>query len=368
MSLKSIKAVKVVGAGSIGNHLAHAARTLGCSVVVTDVSREALDRMRQQIYPSRYGKWDDAIQLFEHHEAPVGGFDLICIGTPPEYHIPLALKALDEKPLALQIEKPLCAPDLRQASDLARRAADGATRVFVGYDHVVGKSASKFLDLLGDDAVGTIKTFDVEFREYWGGIFKAHPWLDGPADSYLGFWERGGGASGEHSHAMNFWQFVAHSLGAGRVTEVDARVRYVEDGAARYDDLCACHLRTESGMIGRVVQDVVTQPVKKEAFVQGTRGSLRWINGYDSTGDAVVLSLTGQAPEVMPVPKTRPDDFIQELLHIDRSLEPGAPASAMSLERGLETMMVVAAAHRSEQTGRRVRLDYAKGFTQAALA
>ncbi|MGE3520239.1 MAG: Gfo/Idh/MocA family oxidoreductase, partial [Vicinamibacterales bacterium] len=206
-----------------------------------------------------------------------------------------------------------------------------------------------------------------EFREYWGGIFKAHPWLDGPSDSYLGFWERGGGASGEHSHAMNFWQFLAHTLGAGRVTSVDARVRYVSEGAARYDDLCACHLQTESGMIGRVVQDVVTQPVKKEAFVQGTRGSLRWINGYNATGDAVVLALTGQEPQVTHVPKTRPDDFIQELLHIDRSLAPGAPASPLSLERGLETMMVVAAAHRSEQTGRRVRVDYAKGFTAAAL-
>ncbi len=30
----------------------------------------------------------------------------------------------------------------------------------------------------------------------------AHPWLAGPQDSYLGFWRRGGGASGEHSHAI----------------------------------------------------------------------------------------------------------------------------------------------------------------------
>ena len=35
---------------------------------------------------------------------------------------------------------------------------------------------------------------DVEFREHWEGIFKAHEWLDGPQDSYLGFSQRGGGA------------------------------------------------------------------------------------------------------------------------------------------------------------------------------
>lgn len=55
--------VKIYGAGSIGNHLAHAARSLGWSVVVCDVNHEALDRMKSDIYPGRYGQWDSAIGL-----------------------------------------------------------------------------------------------------------------------------------------------------------------------------------------------------------------------------------------------------------------------------------------------------------------
>ena len=47
--------------------------------------------------------------------------------------------------------------------------------------------------------MGKLQTLDVEFREYWGGIFEAHPWLNGPQDSYLGFWKRGGGAWGTFS-------------------------------------------------------------------------------------------------------------------------------------------------------------------------
>jgi predicted dehydrogenase len=163
-------------------------------------------------------------------------------------------------------------------------------------------------------------------------------------------------------------KYVSHVIGAGRVVEVDARLRYVADGAACYDEICFCHFRAESGLVGRVVQDVVTQPARKEALVQGTLGALRWINGYDSRGDAVILSLAGRAPEVFAVPKTRPDDFIEELVHIDRSLAPEAPPSPMALERGLETMLVLAAAHRAERTRRRVRVDYAKGFTPAALS
>jgi hypothetical protein len=39
----------------------------------------------------------------------------------------------------------------------------------------------------------------------------------------------------------------------------------------------------------------------------------------------------------------------------------------MALERGFETMLAVAAAHRSQMLGRAVRIDYAKGPSLAAL-
>src|SRR6185503_18285060 len=118
--------------------------------------------------------WDEAIELRLSSEAPTGGFDLICIGTPPEFHVPLALAALGEKPAALQIEKPLCGPDMRQADSLAAQIPASPTKIFVGYDHVVGKAARRLTELLGDRVIGEVKTIDVEFREFWGGIFKAH--------------------------------------------------------------------------------------------------------------------------------------------------------------------------------------------------
>ena len=63
MELKNRIRIKIVGAGSIGNHLCFAARSLNWEVVVTDISSEALDRMKSMIYPSRYGKLDDEIKL-----------------------------------------------------------------------------------------------------------------------------------------------------------------------------------------------------------------------------------------------------------------------------------------------------------------
>jgi predicted dehydrogenase len=362
-----MRRIKIYGAGSIGNHLAHASRRMGWDVAVCDVSSDALHRMQHEIYPSRYGKWDDAIRLYMNQDAPAGGFDHIFIGTPPEFHLALALKALDEQPTTVIVEKPVCPPSLEGAQEVWETARASRVKVYVGYDHVVGKAAQKTEELIASGDFGETQTLDVEFREHWGGIFAAHPWLDGPADSYLGFWEKGGGASGEHSHAINLWQHFAHVLGAGRVVEVDARLRYVADGVAEYDDLCLVNLRTEQGFIGRVVQDVVTTPHRKRARVQGTKGAIEWVCNYNAEGDAVVLLRPGKANEVLSLPKKRPDDFIRELEHIEADLHHGGSESGIRLERGLDTMLVVAAAHRSEQESRRIQLDYYRGYSLDAL-
>ena len=104
--------VKVFGAGSIGNHLTHACRSLGWEVTVVDVDGEALERMRTEIYPSRYGNWDDAILLIDPESVANHPFDLVIVGTPPDSHIPIALEQLrSAAPRAILIEKPLCPPD-----------------------------------------------------------------------------------------------------------------------------------------------------------------------------------------------------------------------------------------------------------------
>lgn len=359
--------IKVLGAGSIGNHLSHAARSLGWSVDLCDIDPAALQRTKTQIYPTRYGKWDEGIRTFENAQAPKGGYDLIFIGTPPHVHISLALEALDEKPRALLIEKPVCGPDLEGAKLLMDRAQREGVAAFVGYDHVIGKASRLAAELSMSDGMGPVTTLDVEFREHWGGIFSAHPWLAGPWESYLGFWQRGGGASGEHSHAANLWQHFSHVVGGGRVTEVQATLDMVKDERVDYDRLCIMNLRTEHGLVGRCVQDVVTQPPRKWARIQRTNGFVEWQCGREPGVDSVSAVLPGRVSVEKRVTKTRPDDFIEELRHIEAAMASGADQSPIALSRGMDTMLVVAAAHLSHQSGRRVRIDYSRGHTAEAL-
>lgn len=360
--------VKIHGAGSIGNHIAHAARQLGWRVAISDVDPAALRRTRDQIYPQRYGAWDSGIDLFESHAAPQGGYDLIVVGTPPDSHMALAVAAVAEAPKAILVEKPLCPPDLARADELIAKAHAAGVRLFVGYDHVVGRASERFCAYAAAAECGAAETLDVEFREFWGGIFAAHPWLDGPQDTYLGYWRRGGGALGEHSHALNLWQHMAHAAGGGRVTEVSAMLQFARDGAAEYDKLAALHLRTESGLAGRVIQDVVTDPPRKWARLQGRQGYLEWQANRAPGVDALERRGGGAATaEVEEFAKSRADDFIAELSHVYDCVARDAE-SPIDISRGLDTMLVIAAAHLSAREGRVAAVDYALGYNLDAVA
>ena len=357
----------MLGAGSIGNHLSHAARRLGWAVDLVDIDPAALERARDEIYPNRYGSWDNAINLFTSSEAPRNGHDMIIVGTPPDSHIPLALAALDEEPQVILIEKPICTPHLDGADELLRKARAKNCRLFVGYDHVVGAAAERFCELMDEGRMGEPQTLDVEFREHWGGIFAAHPWLNGPSDSYLGFWRRGGGAAGEHSHAFNLWQHFARRLGKGLVSRVTASLDYVGENGAAYDRLCLANLETEAGLIGRVVQDVVTRPMRKWARFQGSDGFIEWICNYQPGEDVVIYPDAEGEVTVETFRKTRPEDFIRELRHIAAVIDGNAANSPLAIERGLDTMMVVAASHRSSREGKTIGINWSKGYSPEAL-
>lgn len=361
-----LKTVKIIGAGSIGNHLANAGRRLNMSVTLCDIDPAALERAKSQIYPTRYGAWDSEIELALIDGAPIGSNDLIIIGTPPDSHIALALNALEESPKALLIEKPLTTPSLEGLRELKASADKLNIAVYIGYDHVVSKSIGQVEKLVNSTEYGELVTLDVDFREHWHGIFAAHPWLDGPEDSYLGYWKRGGGACGEHSHAINMWQHLSNMAEKGRIISVFAELDYVNNGKCEYDRICLINVETEAGLKGRIAQDVVTFPVRKEAFMQFESGAIRWECGGDPEGDLVSHGAFQAASEKELVRKTRPDDFIAELSHIRCVLESGEE-SPISLERGLDTMLVIAAAHLSAREGRKVAIDYEKGPILEAL-
>lgn len=337
-------------------------------MTLTDIDPAALERARTSIYPERYGKWDDAIQLKDSRAAFNEPADVVFIGTPPDSHMALALATVAQvKPKVLLIEKPLAGPDLKDCKALNDALKAAGVFGAVGYNHCLGKNTVEAEKLIRSGLLGKLKTLSTRTREHWAGIFKAHPWLSGPKDSYLGFSARGGGACGEHSHAINIWQHFAHVAGAGRVVEVSATLDRVTEGGLDYDQLALLTLKTEHGLTGDVIQDVVTQPAEKSARFQGEAGFVDWRVGHQPGKDAVFSGASGGPVTETLIEKTRADDFKVEIDHLAEVMAGRVAQSPISLERGLDTMMVIAAAFKSDATGRRVRIDWARGYTPEAL-
>ncbi|ABV51080.1 Dehydrogenase-like protein [Prochlorococcus marinus str. MIT 9215] len=358
--------VKIFGAGSIGNHLSNAARSLGWEVDICDISNDALERTKNLIYPSRYKKWDEKIGLYLNHEAPKGIYDLIFIGTPPKFHIPLAIEALKENPQGILIEKPLCTPDLNGADDLVAFSEDKNIPVYVGYDHTLAESTQLFLSkcISNEDIVW--ETLDVQFREHWGGIFNAHPWLNGPGDSYLGYSELGGGSTCEHSHALNLWQYFSQVLGKGQIVEVQAMMDFFVEDKVKYDKCAFFNLKTEKNFTGRVVQDVITKPSSKKARIQSGDAYLEWLCSYKENSDLVTNNINSEMEEIV-FKKSRPEDFIVELKHIQNNLN-YKEISPISLRNGLNTMLVIGAGFLSNKIKKNVFIDYSVGYNYKAFS
>ncbi len=351
---------KIIGAGSIGNHLARALRGTGAAVDLVDTDPAALARARDEIYPSRYGAWDEAIGLHLAGEAPQGDYDIIVIGTPPDTHLALADAALDEGCAALLVEKPLVTPDLAGLDAFVAKVEATATRVFVGYTHGVADATTAFVERIRAGAIGDVLTIDTETREHWGGILAAHPWLAGPEASYLGSWRRGGGALGEHSHGLHLWQQLARAFGAGEVDAVSATMDLASVGGVEYDRIALLDLTTSTGLVGRCVQDVVTRPPAKGARVTGTDGVMVLRFEREHERDVIVTTRSSGEEELDEFPTARTDDFGREVSHLLQVMQDGTP-SPLDLVHGVATMRVIEAAFTASVSGRRQQVPTSTG-------
>ena len=343
--------VKIVGAGSIGNHLAHGCRSKGWDVTIVDLSHEALKRTKEIIYPSRYGAWDSAITLASPPDVGGRSFDIVIVGTPPATHLAVATAELrDTPPQLLLIEKPLAHPDAEAIAAFVALAEASPTRVLVGYNQRHKPNTRKFLEVASDPALGNLTGLSSHMLESWDGILSAHFWMNSEKDSYLAFTDQGGGALLEHSHALNLFLYFAAELGQGAVTSVDASMEWVEHDRGKYDRDIALKLKLESGVVGEVRQDLHTWPAQKQSVATFEEGSVVWVMG-DSQDTVSTFTPDGREQESWDFPKTRPDDFLGEISHLEALLADPSRSSSIDLQAGISVMKIAFAALKSSESG-----------------
>lgn len=351
MKLGNKVRVKIIGAGSIGNHLCHAARSLGWEVFVTDIDSRALDRMKTEIYPQRYGSWDLGINLIypetssNLQDSKV--FDLIFVCTPPSTHLNLALREIQQSnPKFLFIEKPLSNPStLEKLNNLKNLAEEYGTTVLVGYNHRLTPNTDFLTKTIRNNNFGDVKFIRSNFRESWIGILKAHPWLDGPAESYLGSIHQGGGALFEHSHGLDLLLYIKDELGLGapKIKSIvfDRKIEINLD----YDSNSILVLEFTNGVLALLEQNVFTNPPVKILEIEYEKAKLIWFTEKDSAG-VKVYDEFGEVLDTFVYTKNRVDDFKPEIEHISSLIRGEIIDSPISLNKIVGTQLVLEEAYK----------------------
>jgi len=328
--------VKIIGAGSIGNHFAHACRQKNWEVWLCDIDGNALERTKNETYKQRYGKWDNAIKLAYPDELAKQTFDLIIIGTPPDTHSEIALSELNKNPpKVLLIEKPLSFSGDKKINALIHAVNKAKTHVLVGYNHHLSQAIDVIKKELANKSIGEIHWIQVDFRENFKYMLKAHPWLKDIADTYLGSNRRGGGAGFEHSHGLALWLYLAEFSGLLPIKTVFASVCTQNSVNNIYDRIFTIHVENSHGCCGYINQDFMTSPPVKRAEIFGEKGIIKWsIVNKDHEEVNIILENDSR---VLKIPKQRSQDFLNEIDHIQALIQNKVDDSAVSWERGLLT-------------------------------
>lgn len=306
------KKILIFGAGSIGNHMAFASLKLKHKVFITDINSKSLKRMEYQVFPNRYGKWNNTIKQIRYEKVfKKDMYDLIIIGTPPKTHIPLLKKIIKSNVSykKILIEKPLSSY-LENFNELKKF---NKNNIFIGYNHSVSKSFDYFLKLLQNQKKN-IDNILINWKEGFKGILGAHSWLRDEFDSYLGYSKLGGGAIQEHSHAVHLAHVIQKELKINFTNKKYNKFFY-KNNKNLYDNFAQIFFKSKRINLNLEIDLISFPPQKKiEAVLNGKK--ISWIHNYDKGVDAVISEMNSNKNKIKLFKKDRSTEFENEINHI----------------------------------------------------
>jgi hypothetical protein len=309
--------ILIFGAGSIGNHMTYAARKLNLDVDVTDISFKALKRMKDQTFIQRYGKWDPKINLVSIKEIYKNDkkYSLIVIGTPPNTHFQIFKKVSQNIEYeSILIEKPLT----NFNSKNYKKFNDIKGRVFCGYNHSLSLAFKYYFKTLKKQKKnkGKINSIQVEWKEGWTGILKAHPWLKNEFESYLGNLKKGGGALQEHSHGLHLLLLIMNLF---KIRFNESNMNFFSIKNKKKDQIYDCYTNLTSiykNILIKYETDLISKNPRKSLEIGIDNRKFIIIFNYQPNIDAVIIKKNEKIVKKKYFKKNRSTEFQRELKHI----------------------------------------------------
>ena len=340
-----MKKVLIFGSGSIGNHLANACRKIDLSVKITDISFNALLRMKNTIYPSRYSKWDKEINLVNYKDVfkLKDKFDIVLVGTPPSSHYSLVKKIYKyinfEK---IMIEKPLSTYKTN-VNFKKLKLFSKKKKIFVGYNHSVSDAFYYYEKLIKKIKKKEILLIDVNWKEGWKGILNAHFWNKNEFSTYLGNLNEGGGSIHEHSHGIHLIVCLSKILKFKLASKIfKFRNNKVKNKKIYYDNYSNLSWKIDQFLINYTT-DLISDPADKSVAIFTKSKKFELIFNFKKNFDLVKeTNLKTSSIKFKYFKKKRATDFVREIKHIIQinNLKK-YNNSYINLENGLQTQKII---------------------------
>ena len=310
-----MKKILIFGSGSIGNHMAHACRKIGYDVYITDIDNKALIRMKEKIYPSRYGKWDKEIKQIDYKfiKNQNKKFDLVIIGTPPKSHIDiyeLCKKNISYK--RILIEKPITNFKNKNLNNFENKI--NKEIILCGYNHSISPSFNYFYNNIISKK--KITKIEVKWCEGWSGILKAHSWMKNQFDSYLGNYLVGGGALQEHSHGLHIFLLILKKLKIDlNNIKLNSNIIFNKSEKKKYDVFSSL-AGFKKGIYFSYLTDLFTFPAEKKVIITCADTEYEWICNYENNKDIIRKIYKNKIRIIKKFRKTRSSEFENEIKNI----------------------------------------------------
>ena len=325
----------IAGLGSIGRrHLRNLVALGETDIVLLRTHRATLPEDEIAGYPVES---DLALALKRHKP------EAVIVANPTALHMDVAIPAA-RADCAILLEKPI-SDSTRRVRSLQSAAERHGGRLLVGFQFRFHPSILCARQVIADGMIGRIISAHVHFGEY---LPAWHPWED-YRTGYAARSDLGGGVVRTQCHSLDYLPWLV-----GPAEAAWGLVGKLSDLEVDADDTAEVGLRFAGGAIGSLHLDYNQRPPSHSFDIIGTNGMLKCDM---SDGTVNVYRAEAQQCDTYPLPAgwERNVMFMEEMRHF-LAVARGEQEPVCSLEDGLRVMRLIEAIHKSQNTGRLVKL------------
>ena len=323
----------VIGCGSIGERHIRNLRSLSVdNILACDTNSDRLHLMKDKYDAEIYKDVDEALK-----KNP----DAVLVCTPPNLHIPMALKAVEHN-AHLFIEKPI-SHNLEKVDDFLTEAKRKKLTVLVGYNLRFHQGIILMKKMINEKVIGRVLSARAEVGQY---LPDWRPWQD-YRQSYTGKNDMGGGIILDGSHEIDYIRWLL-----GDITEVSCFADKVSDLDVDVEDTAEILLKFKNNIIAEIHLDFVQREYSRNCKIIGEEGTLIW--DYPGKYVKTYYSTTKQW-KTYPIKMEPNDMYVEELKHFFECIK-GKTSPLISGEEAKKVLEVALAAKESATNGKAIKL------------